>query len=66
MCVFVLRESDKGLYAHNSRLTQPALLCAQAVEEMTAEHLPGALILEYELFGEDNSLIADFALGIGR
>lgn len=31
------------------------------IEKMTVRHLPGSVLLEYELFGADNSLIADFA-----
>lgn len=33
------------------------------VERMQVQHLPRALLLDFELFGEDSSLILDFAAG---
>eukprot|EP01108_Squamamoeba_japonica_P005168 TRINITY_DN4060_c0_g1_i1.p1 TRINITY_DN4060_c0_g1~~TRINITY_DN4060_c0_g1_i1.p1 ORF type:complete len:333 (+),score=61.05 TRINITY_DN4060_c0_g1_i1:45-1001(+) len=36
------------------------------IERMTGKHLPGSLLLEWELFGEDTSLITDFAMGTGH
>lgn len=35
-----------------------------SIERMTLLHLPRALVLEYELFGDDSSLIGDFAAGV--
>lgn len=35
-----------------------------SIERMTLQHLPRALLLEYELFGDDSSVIADFAAGV--
>jgi GNAT superfamily N-acetyltransferase len=35
-----------------------------SVERIEPRHLPRALILEFELFGDDSSLLADYAAGI--
>lgn len=35
-----------------------------SIERMEPHHLPGCLLIEYELFGDENSLLVDFATEI--